>query len=174
MNCSSHVIYKIKQRMKSMKCKYVFFAIFLSLTSYAQDSKNEDGSIASIVDAKRFVFQAQSATPQRGGLKQLSFGYSVTVSPDTIVFNLPYYGRAYQATINPSDAGIVFTSTDFEYVMKVKKKGSWDISIIPKDVRNAPKAYFSITAKGYASLRVISTDKESISFNGTIEAQKQK
>jgi len=107
--------------------------------------------------------------PMRGRNIQLSPGYALTVSPDTVMCDLPYYGRAYQAPMNPSDGGIKFTSTDFEYTVKNQKKGGWDIQIKPKDVRNSPQVSLSISAKGYASMRVISTDRESISFNGVIQ-----
>lgn len=145
----------------------VFFAI--SINSDAQDVKDKP-DIQTLVEAKRFVVQVQSVSPQRGGLRQLTPGYTFTVLPDTVISYLPYFGRAYQATIDPTDAGIKFTSTDFQYEAKNRKKGGWDISIRPKDSGKAYQIFLTITSAGYASMRIVSSDRESISYNGRVES----
>ena len=160
--------------MKFFKSTFFLVALIAAQTVYAQDAKKEKEAVQAEavknkIDGKRYVFQAQSAMPMKGKSRQLSPGYTLTVSPDTVMCDLPYFGRAYQAPMNASEGGIKFTSTDFEYTVKNQKKGGWDIQIKPKDVRNSSQVSLSISAKGYASLRVISTDRESISFNGYIE-----
>ncbi|MBA4055591.1 MAG: hypothetical protein C0490_12830 [Marivirga sp.] len=152
---------------------HLFFVVFTTgiTTVTAQDSN--ETSIQSLIDTKRFVFQVQSVSPARGGLRQLSPGYTLVVLPDTIISELPYFGRAYQATINPSDAGIKFTSTDFQYELKNRKKGGWDIKIRPKDKGKAHQLFLTITTTGRASMRISSSDRESISYNGFVEAVKK-
>jgi hypothetical protein len=75
--------------------------------------------------------------------------------------------------MDPSDAGIKFTSTDFEFTEKARKKGGWNIEIKPKDVQHSPQLYLTISTNGKASLRVTSTDKQSISFSGNIVKQQK-
>lgn len=164
--------------MKTIKLICLFFPLVSSFIAYSQDSKEEQKSakaaeISNLVETKHFVFRPQSATASRGATQQLSYGYSLAVSPDEVVSDLPYFGRAYSAPINPSDGGIKFKSTEFDYTVKNRKKGGWDITLVPKDVNNAPKVYLSVAANGNTSLRVISTNRESISFSGFIEAKKQ-
>ena len=164
--------------MKTIKLICLLFPLVSSFIAYSQDSKEEQKSekqaeIKSLVEAKHFVFRPQSATAARGATQQLSYGYSLTVSPNEVVSDLPYFGRAYSAPMNPSDGGIRFTSTEFDYSVKNRKKGGWDITVIPKDVPNAPKVYLSVTSAGNTSARVISTNRESISFSGFIEEQKK-
>jgi hypothetical protein len=156
--------------MKYLKC---LLPLVLSAgISYAQDKNSvEITDIKDLIESRSFEFSAQSAHPMRARTINLSPRYTFTVSPDTIVSDLPYYGRAYQATMDPDDAGIKFTSTDFTYTAKERKKGGWEIAIKPKDVRNSPIANLSISANGYTSLNVISTDKQAISFRGIVIAR---
>lgn len=132
----------------------------------AQEQKEEQASIKSLVESQRYVFLAENAIPLRGRSIFLSPGYTLSVTPDTIISSLPYYGRAYQAPMSPNDAGIKFTSTDFTYTVK-EKKGRWEVFVKVKDA-GASQLNLGIGTDGSASLRVTSMDKQSISFQGRI------
>lgn len=152
--------------------KYILPLVFIAGFSNAQDKEkqsDETTDIKSIIESGRFEFVAESASPMRGRTINLSSGYTFTVLPDTVVSDLPYYGRAYQATLGTDEAGIKFISTDFSYSVKDRKKGGWNITIKPKDVRNSPQTNLSVSPGGYASVNIISTDRQSISFNGFIK-----
>lgn len=144
----------------------VFILILMSSVSFAQKPKTET-DIASLIDNKRFEFVAESANPMRGRTIFLNGNYSVTLAGDSLSSFLPYYGRAYQATIDPGEAGIKFTSTDYEYKVKEKRKG-WDVIIKPKDVTQPPMFTISVSKEGYATLRAILVDRQSISFSGYV------
>ena len=152
---------------------YIFSILFIVNFGFAQDVEPDGSSVTTLVESRRFVFSAESASPLKGRTIFLSPGYSVIVRPDSVVSYLPYYGRSYQASMDPSDAGIKFTSTDFQFTEKTRKKGGWDITIKPKDVQYSPQLYLTISPNGQASLRVISSDKQSISFNGNIVKQQK-
>lgn len=152
--------------------RYIFPLVMLFNFSNAQDTNpNED--IAALIESRHFVFMAESASPLRGRTVFLSPGYTFTVSGDSLISNLPYYGRAYQATLDPNDAGIKFTSTDYVYNVKEKRKG-WDISLKPNDVRPGPQMSLSVSSNGFASLRITMVDRQSISFNGHIRKIQKK
>ena len=136
-------------------------------TASAQDEKTD---IAGIIEAKRYVFIAQSATPMGGRFVQLSFGYDLKVRPDSVIYYLPYYGRSYTPTLDPSQGGIQFTSTDFEYTQKPRKKGGWDINIKPKDVKDPRQLTLTVSSGGNATMQITSNDRQAISFNGYIAA----
>lgn len=133
--------------------------------------------IASIIDEQHYVFEATYVIPQRGDSRSLTYGYELVVTKDTITCYLPYYGRVTLAPADPSDGGIKFTSTKFDYIKKPGKKGGYDITITPgennqrgsKDVRYLRLA---VSESGYASLQVFSNNRDPISFNGTIEEPK--
>ena len=134
----------------------------------AQDAKD----IKNIVENQNYFFIAQTALPSTGSSRQLSPDYTVKVSKDTIISDLPYFGRAYSAPIGKLDGGIKFTSNNFDYKKEVHKKGGWDIFIEPKDVREVQQLSFSISENGYATLKVISTNHQAISFYGYVKGDK--
>jgi hypothetical protein len=132
-----------------------------------------------MVDDVNYIFEANYANPMRGGGRSLTSEYDLKVSKDTIIAYLPYFGRAYIAPTNPTEGGIKFTWTKFDYSVKQTKNGSWEILIKPKEknISNASDVQnlrLSISTSGYASLQVISSNRDPISFNGTIEEVKQK
>lgn len=147
----------------------------LSFTNIqAQDSKNdrENKKTAKVdrsITSKDFVFTAETAVPMNGRTIYLTTPYYVRVSNDSLLTDLPYFGRAFSAPLNPAEGGIRFTSTDFEYKVQVHKKGGWDIFINPKDVRDVRQLFLSASENGYASLQVTSNNRQLISFTGSIK-----
>ncbi|MCU7550326.1 DUF4251 domain-containing protein [Chitinophagaceae bacterium LB-8] len=139
----------------------------------AQETEKET-KIKNLIGSGNYVFEAQSALPSRGQVRQLTYGYEIRVSKDTLISYLPYFGRAYVAPVDPSEGGYNFTSTDFEYNVKEGKKGGWDVSIQTKDQRDNKKMALKIQESGYASLQVTSNDRQPISYNGIITAVKKK
>lgn len=136
-------------------------------SSFAQD--DDKTTAKKIVESKNFVFKAQSASPSGGAsTMQLTSDYDIKLLGDSIVSYLPYFGRAYSAPNPGEEGGIRFTSTEFEYTVRSKKKGGWDIQILPADTKDVRQLLFNITASGYASLQVISNNRQSISYYGYI------
>jgi hypothetical protein len=133
-----------------------------------QESKSDEANIERLITGQRFIFKAQSAHPARGRMRDLSSEYDVLVTPDTVRSYLPYFGRAYSPSLDPRGGGIDFTSTSFDYSKKPKRKGGWEISIKPKDVRDIREMILTIFKNGSASLRVQSNNREVISFNGYV------
>ncbi len=163
--------------MKTLRLVHLLIFLLVSIVTHSQSTKEEQkaakaAEVKGMVEGQRFVFQAQSAMPTKIPTQQLSPGYTLKVVPEEVACDLPYFGRSYQAPMNSSEGGIKFTSSNFEYTIKVTKKGSWEISVIPKDVMNSTKIYLTVSPKGNASLRAIGGDKQPISFNGYIEQPK--
>lgn len=173
--------------MKMIKGISLVFLLLFSLSSYAQTDK---ATTAKIVTEKNYVFVATTAIPTNsadiskvlskmngntagGSISLTSSNYDLKVMPDSIVAYLPYYGRAYTATIGNDDGGIKFTSTKFTYVSTKTKKG-WQITIVIKGTKDSERLNLNIGENGYATLNVISNTKQSISFNGYIAERKKK
>ena len=161
------------------KLQLIFTAMqmlfLLNITSIiAQDTKKQEkdemeAAIKALVHAQHYSFEAQTALPLAMGSRQLAPGYELKVRKDTIEAYLPYFGRAYAATIGSNDGGIQFKTTDFKYTFTEAKKGGWDISIIPKKAGDTRQITIYISQAGYASLQVTSNNRQSISFNGYIQ-----
>jgi hypothetical protein len=143
-------------------------------TASAQDDKQtkqqkKQDEIKQKVESQHYAFIAQTAIPMGMRIRQLSTDYEFKVGKDTLEAYLPYYGRAYSATIGTSDGGINFKTTDFTYKSTPTKKGGWNITITPKNAGDTRQVTLNITSTGYASLQVNSNNKQSISFNGYIQ-----
>jgi len=147
----------------------------LSAQNGKKDKKAEQAAaVKAMIDAQRYVFKAQSVIPTGGRFRQLNTSdYDLKVGKDTIVSYLPYFGRAYSAPIDPTQGGIKFTSTKFDYQLKETKKGGWEVTIKPADGGDARQLFMTIFSNGTASLQVTSTNRQPISFNGYITERKR-
>src|SRR5215212_1991143 len=146
-------------------------------TTYGQEvneNKNLKRSslIQDLIDSKNYVFVAQTAIPIGGRAINLTSPYEVRVSGDTVASDLPYFGRAFVAPINPSDGGIHFTSTNFNYKVEGRKKGGWDIEILPKDSKDVRQMHLTLSESGYGTLQVVSNNRQQISYNGYVKERK--
>lgn len=152
----------------------LFLMMFVAIpTSFGQVEEKEkkernNTDIAKLIESKNFVFVAQNVFPTGGRNINLTTIYEVKLSTDTVVTDLPYFGRAFVAPMNPSDGGIRFTSTKFDLDIKERKKGGWDIIIIPKDTRDVRQMYLTVSTKGYGTLQVVSNNRQNIRFSGYI------
>jgi hypothetical protein len=155
--------------MKNIKTFLVFFTInILAGLSIVKAQEKTPDEIKKIVESQNYIFKAQMVYPQSGSSRSLTSDYDLTITRDTIISFLPYFGRAYSAPVDPTKGGIKFTSTDFEY--KPTKDGkSWGITIKPKDAPDVQQLYLDIFDNGNATLRVTSTNRQSISFNGYVK-----
>ena len=125
-------------------------------------------NIEQLVKDKRFTINVESMSPRRGGFRRLTTLYTFQVTPDTVVTDLPYAGRAYQASMGTDDAGIKFLSRDFDYQSTPGKKGAWEIQLKLKDTRNYPTVNITLQPGGSASIRISPIDKDFISYTGTV------
>jgi Domain of unknown function (DUF4251) len=154
-------------------CILIPLLTILCLNSEAQsnsDQKKQDQftRLKSMIDSKTFRFHAQSATSMKGRTKQLSSEYYLKINQDSLYVDLPYYGRAYSSGYPGTDLGFQFISKDFSYAADTTKKGGWDITIMPKNEAKVNSIYLSISSSGYCSVRISSSNRDPISYYGTI------
>jgi len=149
----------------------IFITAFL-LSCFIQTAAAQETDSYKIVSdriaRKDFVFIATTVSPFTGRVRSLTTLYDVRVKADSIFSNLPYFGKSDVAPITSEDAGIIFTSTQFEYSFSPAKKRSWNVEIKFKDQRNTQQFNFIIYDDGSASLNVTSNFRDPISFRGYI------
>jgi len=157
---------------------FIISCTLLLTTNVLHAQKKDDlkkDEITKLIADKNFVFKAQSMMPSlTAPNRQLTSDYDVKVSPDTVICYLPYFGRAYAAPMDATKGGIQFTTTKFEYQQTVRKKGGWDIVIKPQDNTDTRQLNLSVSEAGYASLQVLSNNRQPISFSGYIVQKKVK
>ena len=161
-------------------CTFVIL-LFLAfhVTAQTQQSKKEKAAAEAaatknLIDSKNYLFEARSTTPSCVKFKRLSYGYYVKISGDTLISNLPFFGKSTAPTLPSENNGISFTSINFEYKVEQRKKGGWDIIAQPKDYGDIQKMIFTVFENANASLQVISQSRSAISYSGYITAPKQK
>lgn len=165
----------------------------LCLLAFNANAQTDKATTTKIVNDKNFIFVATSATPLNtmdvtnvlnqmagpptGGTINLSTdNYDLRITPDSLISYLPFYGRAFNVTSyggNNDENGYKFTSTKFSYETKKGRKKGWDIAIQTKDVRDNVRMNLSISESGYATLSVVSINKQSITFNGYLKEAKK-
>jgi Domain of unknown function (DUF4251) len=135
-------------------------------------AQDKTGVIKKIVQAQEYVFTPQTAHPIAMRTINLSSGFDLQISKDSIIAYLPYYGRANSAPLSPNETGgITFTSTKFQYAITLAKNGGWDVLIKPEDVTEIRMINLSISEEGYTTVYVTSNSRQAISFNGRISAR---
>ncbi len=151
-----------------------FFLLALSLVALMpanaqNDKKEKEKDVEAMVKNGEFIFMAQTASPMRGRTVQLTSEYDVIISKDSVRTFLPYFGRAYMAQpYGTGEGGIKLTTTEFNYNLSDKKKKRWNILVEPKDRTEIQQLIFSISKNGYATLQVVSTNRDPITFNGYV------
>ena len=157
--------------MNSYKTLVLLFAGIFGLNTLKAQETNET-ALKNILSSKTFVFKAQSAWPLQGTVVQLTPGFDTKVMDDSINTYLPYFGRSYAAGYTNNGGGISFTSTKFDYKLKEKEKGGWELVIRPTDTKEVSQMIYSISSNGYATLQVTSNNRQAISFYGVVEKTK--
>jgi hypothetical protein len=126
-----------------------------------------------IVESGTFVFKATNVNPMRGSTINLTTEYDVKVTKDSIYSYLPYYGVAYTASYGGTDSPMIFDSPAEKYSMEETKKG-YRITVSAKNGNDSLEFNFNITETGSTTLNVISVNRQSISYFGTLEKVEQK
>ena len=112
---------------------FIIVALIVCMSSaHAQDStKNNKNSAAISIEKKiankNFVFVAEWASPMSGNRHQVTGYYTLKIKNDSLNVDLPYFGQAYIAPVDPANISMTFISTNFDYTVTNRKKGGWDI-----------------------------------------------
>ncbi len=152
--------------------KIFLFAFFAVVFTSSISAQVKGSSIKNIVEAREFVFHAQTALPTSGPSRQLTSEYDLKISKNSVVSYLPFFGRAYSLPYGSTEGGFNFTSTKFDYSSINRKKGGWEISIKPKDVSDFREFLLTLSESGYGTLQVITNTRQPISFTGYITTVK--
>jgi len=150
--------------------KRIFFFLVAALAfSQARAQKMSEAEVAALVDSGSYFFRAQQMQPTGGRPRMLTeIFYTMQVRPGELSADLPYFGRVYQASVNPQDAGVKFTSRDFTVERKKTKKGNIEIHFFPKDDPDTREAILTVYKNGNAYLLFTFNRRQNISYNGII------
>jgi hypothetical protein len=163
---------KYERLLKLFMSGFILSTLFFSCSSSKKATKLNVEDISSMINAENFTFVAERVNPLRGSSRILTSSYDVIVKKDTLNCYLPYFGRAYQAPIDPSKGPIDFKSYNFTYSVTLKNNDEWQVFIKPKDQQDVQQLLFQIFGNGSATLNVVNTNRDPISFYGHVEKSK--
>jgi len=147
---------------------------FLIFPFFSRAQSSNAVAVKTLIDSGNYVFHAQSAISMAGRVRQIETGYTVTITKSKITVDLPYFGEAYSAPLDPTENGIKMTSTVFDYSVKPRKKDGWNVMIKPKDDKQVQQIALTISSEGYIGAQVVSGNRQPITLNGVISALAQK
>ncbi len=140
----------------------------ISVSSQTRDQKKKE-EVKRLIESRNYLFSPQSVTPLSGNTFQLTSEYFLKVNKDSLDSHLPYFGVAFNARFGSTDSPLTFASTDFNYSIKESRKGGYEITIRINKPDDPDLILLSVSSGGYATLRVNSMNRQSISFYGEIE-----
>ncbi len=112
---------------------FLMSGVFFSCTSSSKIATKPNAvEISNMINSQNFTFVAERVNPLRGSSRPLTSYYDVTVKSDTLNCYLPYFGRAFQAPIDPTKGGLNFKSYNFSYNVTLIIKMSGRFILIPK------------------------------------------
>ena len=135
----------------------------------AERQQKKIGEVKELIENKSFVFKATYALPMAGPTIPLNFSFDAELKNDTLISYLPFFGVAY--SVNYGDRGSAFDfSLPVENVEIQKTDNGYKVSFNVRKTMDYLKFNFDISNPGYANLKIISTNRQVMSYYGTIEA----
>ncbi len=153
----------------------LLLALMFSVNALAQSAEKVDPTyIKGVIEGKNFAFTPSYVIPLTGSSQPLTGGVGLIYNGTTLSVILPYVGQSYNASPSSiSNSSIQFTSTTVEYKVTEKKNGKMEIVLRPKNITptgtNDPtQLTMSVAPDGTAGLRIISQNRQPISYTGQI------
>jgi hypothetical protein len=130
--------------------------------------------LKALIESKLYRFEANMANPT--GFRPvhlMSHPNTFEVIDTVVVSNLPFFGTAYSAPIN-NEGGIKFKAKDYDYQVKFNdRKQRVGITIKVNDINDSYQIYIEATPGGSATLTVVSRNRSSIMFYGSLNKWEQ-
>jgi Domain of unknown function (DUF4251) len=158
--------------------KSLFFLIaagllfFISCTGSKEAAQTPAFDVKQAVESNQWIFVARQSTPMGRRPIMTNGYYDIKLSNDSLVSQLPYFGRSTGISTPGSGNPMNFTATGVQVTKEAGKKSGWNISIKPINYREVTNLQFSIFENGTASLNVTLLNNSGISYSGFIKQVK--
>ena len=119
------------------------------------------------------TFIPQTVYPLGIAVRQVTTGFELRISKDTVNCYLPYFGRAYSTDYGTRDGGAEMISSSFSYNENTNAKGARNIVIKPKDNKDVREIRLTIYGDGYAYVQLTFNQRQSIGYSGQVTEQKK-
>ena len=159
--------------MNKLKTALLILALVLSGISpaAAQKTNKKDKQfieMKTLIEGGRYQFIVQSVQPTGGKTIHSTSGYTLDVKDSIYRADLPYFGRAYQASYG-GDGGVKFEGTPENLdITSNEKKRTIKVQFEIRGQNDKYTLFLSAGYSGYASLSINSQNRQPISYSGII------
>lgn len=122
-----------------------------------------------LVGSDTWEFDADRMLPAKGRSRTLTTDYNVVLKDNKVSSYLPYFGRAYSTDYASTDSPMTFEAPIEDYSVEDGKKGGYIVKFSAKNKSDKVDFTFHISATGSTTLSVNSTNRQFISYQGTIK-----
>lgn len=156
-----------KRTLYNCICTWLSVFIVCNMVS-AQDGKPD---MQTLLQTKNYLFTALFAQPLSGNQVTLTSTYTLRIAGDSLVCQLPYFGRAYAVENYPAGGGgLQFMSHHFDYVITPGKHSRYMVMIKINDITTIQQMYLHVSKNGYANLLITPVNRQTISYYGKVAA----
>lgn len=135
-------------------------------------SRTVQSDIQALLASKNFEFAANTMLPLGQPPKNLvGSDYSVTFSPEMIVSNMPYYGRAY-STIMGRDKGMRFKGAPEIFTVSADG-GAYGVQATVKNETDTFSISLVVEKSGFVTLGITTADRQSVTYQGEVRSVKK-
>jgi hypothetical protein len=152
----------------------LLFAINVQAQNNTSTKEQKKEQLKQLLESKNYIFVAQSAYTASGRMIQLTSEYFLKIKGDSLESHLPFFGVAFNAPFSSTVSPLSFISSDFNYSMVESKKGRFEITIRLNEPDDPNVINLSVSPGAYADLRVISTNRQAMSFYGEVRPLEKK
>lgn len=166
---------------------YVSAFLMILLTACGANNTLPKAQVEALMNAQEFTFMAERANPTNydvvnvmnsfpGGstskMLDLDYGYTVQIKRNELAVELPYFGRMYTPSMDPSKNSYRFTSKDFSLTKADGRNGSAIFTVIPRDEKTVQRMIIEVFPQGRAYMSIASNDRQPISYHGYVMENK--
>ena len=159
-------------------------ALFLILVNAcAATGRIPSEKVAQLLNSGEFTFMAESANPTNSDvvnilntlpasgsnrMLNLDYGYTIQLKKSELTVELPYFGRMYNPSYDPSKNSYRFTSKDFSLNEQAGKKESTVYIIQTADQPNIRRIIMEVFRNGKTYVAIDANDRAPITYDGYI------
>lgn len=151
----------------SLSSLLVAFILFSNCTS--QRIIAEKPGLRKEVNTNNFAFVIDHCSSARFGDVYLHNGEELRIKNDSIYANLPFFGIAHTAPIDPLTGGITFSQKINNLLIKEIPMKGWRVEL---NVQNTPFSYrfrIEIAPDGKSVISVTSPDRSAMTYYGEVK-----
>lgn len=128
----------------------------------------KEAKVKKVVDSGHFQVVMNQAHPMGGRMISLTPEYTLTLAKDSAISYLPYFGRAYSASLN-SEGGIKFAEPmqDKKASFNAKKE-NYTLSFKAQAEEDTYRFFITIWLNGSVTVSVTSNNRQPIDFSGEL------